>query len=112
MTTIATVRRIALALPEVTEGLSFGTPSFHVRRKLVARLRDDGETLVVKVDLADRPRYLERWPDTFYLTEHYLKYSNMLVYLTSINEDSLREVIEGAWRLVAPKRLVQKPLSS
>ena len=112
MTTIATVRRIALALPGVTEGLSYGTPSFHVRHKLVARLREDGETLVVKVDLAGRPRYLEQWPDTFYLTDHYRKYANMLVYLTSINEEALRGVIEGAWRLVAPKRLVQKTLSS
>ena len=102
------VQRIALALPAVTEGRCHGTPAFYVRKKLMLRLWEDGETLVVKVDPADRPRYLERWPDTFYLTDHYRNYPTMLVYLTSINEDALRGVIEGAWRWVAPKRLVSR----
>ena len=106
--TYRTVQRIALALPEVTEGVYFDTPAFYVRKKLLLRLWEDGETLVVKVDPADRPRYLEQWPDTFYLTDHYRNYPTMLVYLTSINEDALRGVIEGAWRRVAPKRLVSR----
>jgi hypothetical protein len=46
----ATVRKIALALPGVEAGTSFGTPAFHVRGKFLARLREDGETLVVKCD--------------------------------------------------------------
>ena len=105
-TTYDTARRIALAFPEVVEGQAYGTPSLHVRRKLMARLWEDGETLVVKVDPVDRPRYLERWPDTFYLTDHYRNYPTILVYLTAISEDALRTVIEGAWRFTAPGRLV------
>jgi hypothetical protein len=38
-TSFDTVRQLALALPEVTEGTSYGTPAFHVRGKLLARLR-------------------------------------------------------------------------
>ena len=101
------MQRIALGLSEVEEGVCHGMPAFYVRKKLMMRLWEDGETLVAKVDPADRPHYLERWPDTFHLTEHYRNYPTMLVYLTSINEADLREVIEGAWRFVAPKRLAR-----
>jgi hypothetical protein len=46
--TLATVRRLALAFPGVEEGLSYGTPGFRVRGKFLARMKEDGETLVVK----------------------------------------------------------------
>ena len=46
--TLATVRRLALAFPGVEEGLSYGTPGFRVRGRFLARLWEDGETLVVK----------------------------------------------------------------
>ena len=104
--TYDTVRRIALAFPEVVEGRSYGTPAFHVRRKLMTRLWEDGETLVVKVDPADRPGFLEGSPDTFYLTDHYRNYPTMLVRLLHIHEDALSSVIEGAWRFTAPRKMV------
>jgi hypothetical protein len=44
--TIELVRRLALALPGVQEGVCHGTPAFYVRRKLMLRLWEDGETLV------------------------------------------------------------------
>lgn len=46
--TLATVRRLLLALPGVEEGSSYGAPGFRVRGKFLARLWEDGETLVVK----------------------------------------------------------------
>ena len=101
-----TVRRIALAFPEVTEGVCYGTPAFYIRRKLMLRLWEDGETLVVKIDPAHRPRLLEGSPDTFYLTDHYRNYPTMLVSLLSVHEETLHRVIEGAWLYTAPKRLV------
>jgi hypothetical protein len=41
------VRRAALALPETTEKLSYGTPGFRVKDKLFARIREEGDVLVV-----------------------------------------------------------------
>jgi hypothetical protein len=52
--TLATVRRVALALPGVEEGLSYGTPAFRVRGKFLARLREDGESLAVKCGFDER----------------------------------------------------------
>ena len=99
-----TVRQIALTLPGVAEGQSYGTPSWHLGSRMLVRLREDGETLVVKVDFAERDRLLERFPEVFYLTDHYRKYQNVLVRLEAVSAETLRQVMEGAWRLLASKR--------
>ena len=56
----ATVREIALTYPHVEEGFVFGTPSLHVGRKLMARLREDRQTLAIKLPIEQRPDYFER----------------------------------------------------
>jgi hypothetical protein len=43
------VRQMGLALPGVEEGTSYGTPALKVGKKLLARLKEDGETLVLKL---------------------------------------------------------------
>lgn len=65
--TIDTIRQLALALPEVTEGVCFGTPAFYVGKKLLARLREDGETLAIKADYAEREFWMLAKPETFFL---------------------------------------------
>jgi hypothetical protein len=45
-----TVRQLALALPGVEEGTSYGTPAFKVKGKLLARFHQDGESMVVKIE--------------------------------------------------------------
>jgi hypothetical protein len=100
------VRKLALALPEVEEGTSYGTPAFKVRKKFLSRLKEDGETLVIRIDFDERDILMTANPETFYITDHYRGYPAMLVRLATVDPDDLRELFEGAWRLVAPKRLV------
>jgi hypothetical protein len=100
-----TVREIALALPEVEEGPCYGTPGFRVRGKLFARIREDGETLVLKIDLDARELLLAADPEAFFLTDHYRGYPYVLVRLPVVEPEQLRELLEDAWRLSAPKRL-------
>ena len=38
------VRKISLAWPEVEDGTSYGTPALKVRKKLLARLKEDGDS--------------------------------------------------------------------
>ena len=104
--TPATVRRLALAFPGVEEGRSYGTPGFRVRGKFLARLWEDGMTLVVKCGDDERDFRMKADPETFFVTDHYRGYPTVLVRLGRVTEDDLRDVLEQAWRLHAPRRLV------
>ena len=101
------VRDLALNLPAVEEGTSYGTPALKVRGKLMARLKEDGQTLVLRTTLADRARLLSAAPDVFYLTDHYVNYPWILIRLSQIDRTFLRELLAEAWRLTAPARLVK-----
>lgn len=100
------VRTVALSLPEVVEALCHGTPAFYVRKKLFVRLREEGETLSVAYPKEGRDSLIEKYPDVFSVTPHFQKYDYVLLDLTAVNARLLRETIEGAWRLRAPKRVV------
>jgi hypothetical protein len=106
--TLATVRRLALAFPGVEEGLSYGTPGFRVRGKFLARLWEDGETLVVKCGDNERDFRMKAAPATFFITEHSRGYPTVLVRLARVREDDLQVVLEEAWRRQAPRRLVKE----
>jgi hypothetical protein len=106
--TLATVRRIALALPGVEEGLSYGTPGFRVRGKFLARMWEDGEVLVVKCGDNERDFRMQADPETFFTTDHYRGYPTVLVGLARVTPAALREVLHEAWRRQAPKRLVEQ----
>jgi hypothetical protein len=102
------VCKVALRLPGVVEGTSYGTPALHVGKRFLARLKEDGETMAIKIDFSDREVLLELDPETFYLTDHYRPYPAVLVHLKRIPVGLLKQVIEQAWRFQAPKnRAVQ-----
>ena len=104
--TFETVRQLALALPAVEEGTSYGTPAFRVRGKFFARMWEDGETLVLKIGFDARELLLQADPETFYITDHYRGYPAVLVRLPAVEPGQLRDLLEEAWRFNAPKRLV------
>lgn len=87
--TLTTVRRLALAFPGVEEGLSYGTPGFRVRGKFLARLWEDGETLVVKCGDDERDFRLKADPETFFITDHYRGYPTVLVRLARVTKADL-----------------------
>lgn len=95
------VRKIALKLEHVEEGMSYGTPAFKVGGKLVARLKEDGETLVVGMERDQREELTAADPDTYYLTDHYLNYPWILVRLPRVHPDALRDLLRGAVRLAS-----------
>jgi hypothetical protein len=104
--TFAVLREIALALPGVVEGTSYGTPAFRVGKKFLARMKEDGETLVVRIGFDEREALMQAEPAIFFITEHYRGYPAVLVRLAKIDPDSLREVLLEAWRNHAPKKLL------
>ena len=103
----ADVVAIGRALPEVEEGTWYRTPCLRVRKKSFCRLKEDGETLVVRVvDLQDKEALLRGNPDVYFTTPHYDGYPYVLVRLADADPAELRELLEDAWRMVAPKRLI------
>ena len=65
------VRTIALAWPEVEDGTSYGTPALKGRKKLLVRLREDNDSLVVlSVPQDERAMLVESEPRVFYFTDH------------------------------------------
>jgi hypothetical protein len=100
------VRDLFLSLPGVEEGPCYGTPGFRVRGKFLGRFHQDGESLVLKVDMDDRDVLMRSHPAIFYITEHYRAYPSVLVRIDRIDAAMLRDLIEERWRLAAPKKLV------
>jgi len=97
---------LGLALPEVEESTSYGTPSLKVRGKLLLRLREDGETLAMRIDPDDRDFLLATNPDTFFTTDHYRGWPAILVRLSRVRGAHLRELMEDSWRHMASKRAI------
>jgi hypothetical protein len=104
--TFDTVRELARALPEVEDSTSWGDPSLKVRGKLIA-LRKDEETLAIRTDFLERETLVRVAPDTFFFTDHYRNYPWVLVRLGAVEPAQLTEMLEEAWRRVAPKSLVK-----
>src|ERR1700722_13141145 len=101
------VKAVALALPEVAESTSYGTPALKVRGKLMLRLREDHETLVIRTSWENRERLMTIEPEVYFLTDHYRAYPWVLARLSSLALEVLPALIEGAWREAAPKTLLK-----
>lgn len=64
--------------------------------------------LFVKSTPSEREALLQQDPYTFFLTPHYESSRGVIVRLSSVDPDQLEELLVGAWREVAPKRLVRE----
>ena len=101
-----TVCEIARTLPGAEESTSYGTPAFKVKGKLFARFHQDGEALVVSVDFEEREEMMNADPEKFYITDHYRNYPWILVRLSKVRPDELRDLLLGSWRRAAPKQML------
>lgn len=98
------IRAIALTLPGVTEGSSYGTPGFYVGKKLFTRLREEGNILVIYTE--ERDKWMEKDPQTFYITDHYKNSMYMLIALNTVTKTDLTALIKDAWRKRATRKLL------
>lgn len=102
--TFRDVRKMALSLEGVEESTSYGTAAFKVRDKLIARLKEDGESLVVGTTFEEREEMMAADAETYYITDHYLKYPWVLVRLPRVHPDAMRDLLKGAVRLAAASK--------
>jgi hypothetical protein len=102
------VRKLALSWPGVEEGTSYGTPALKVKGKLLTRLKEDGESLVIKdVDFDERDMLMEAEPDVFYITDHYKSWPMVLLRLSRAHPDQVKALLLRSWKATASKSLVK-----
>jgi hypothetical protein len=102
------VRKVGLGLPDVEATTRYdGSPVLKVGGAFMAGLatHDSAEpdTLVVRIGLEDRELLLEDAPQTYYVTDYYRHLPVVLVRLSAIDLDALRDVLATSWRLTLPK---------
>jgi hypothetical protein len=99
------VREIALALPDVEESTIHGAPSLKVRGKLLTcpaiHRSAEPNTLAVRIDRMERAKLVEAEPSIYYVTDHYLDYPTVLVRLSRIDRNSLKDLLGMAWRFAS-----------
>ena len=95
-----------MSLPGITEGISHGTPGFYVQKKLIARLWENGQVLVVRTD--EREKWIQANPDIYFITDHYRNYPTMLVNLDKVQPDDLKQLLTDAWMARASKTLIKQ----
>ena len=105
-----TVQRILTDFPETTEGTSYRTPAFRVRKHFFVRLREDGDSLVVKAGASLRAALLAEGDPPFYTTPHYDGPDSgyVLIHLSMIGDDDLRDILTDAWTINAPARIADR----
>jgi hypothetical protein len=106
--TFDTVRKMGLALPGVEEGTAYGSPALKIKGKLLACIPThksaEPDSLVVRIDYMRRAELLKENPEVYYLKDHYANYAAVLVRLSQIDSDALRDLLAAAWRFVSANK--------
>jgi hypothetical protein len=101
---LATIRRTVSALPGVEEGTSYGTPAWRHKGKMLARLHQDGRSIVLKVGDETRDHLLQADPQTFFITDHYVGYPMVLAHLDRLSTADLKKLLLRAMATAGAKK--------
>lgn len=119
MADLPTLRRLALALPEVEaspegERLAFSVGGKGIAWSYIVRTHPKAPRELVEGVIAVRclretkAMLLEAAPERFFDDDHYRSFPAVLVRLEAIDEAELAGLLTQAWRIMAPKALVRR----
>nr|WP_238362018.1 MmcQ/YjbR family DNA-binding protein [Actinopolymorpha pittospori] len=105
------IRRYATAFPEVEEDVHhvWKLPVFKVRGKVFAGMDRGGRTAVFSISQEDAAAVVAAEPAVYeevWRNAATRSFVGLRVDLAKVSTKHIRELIEGAWRNKAPKRLV------
>lgn len=104
MVTFDDVRKAALAMPGVEDAASYGTAALKAKKKLMIRLREEGDVIVLKMPFDLRAELMEGDPQTYFITDHYVDYEWILVRLTRLSPDALPDLLRTAYKAATAKK--------
>ena len=104
------VRRICLSLPEASERLSHGEPTFFVRKKVFAAFsnnhHNDGHiSVVIPAAPGVQGVLIGTRPETYYRPPYVGGAGWVGIELEQISDDELAAHLREAWQLIAPKKV-------
>jgi hypothetical protein len=102
------VRTVGLRLPRVEAGVKYdGSPVLKVGGCFMAGLAThpsaEPDTLVVRARFEDRQYLLDEAPETYYVTDYYLKHPVVLARLARLDSTTLRDLLASSHRLTLAK---------
>jgi hypothetical protein len=102
MATFDSVRKILGSHEAVEEKTIHGSPALYARGKLLAcpaiHRSAEPNSIVVSLSAEQRSSLLNADPRVYYITEHYARYSHVLVRLDRIDDKALRELLHISWQ--------------
>ena len=104
---------IGRTLPDVEVTTTWGAEALKARGKMFACVAinksAEPNSMVVRMDIAQRDLLIEEDPETYYLTDHYVDYPCVLVRLSRVSSEALRDLLIGAHRFVSAPRPRKAP---
>src|SRR3954454_10149761 len=101
-------RRLALSFPGTEERETWGHPTFRVRDRMFMTMATDGATVTVKATQEAQAALVGSEPETFSIPSYVGRHGWVAIALDRVDPEELSELIEEAWRLTAPKRIVRE----
>jgi hypothetical protein len=105
--TFDTVREMGMRFPGVEYGTAYGSPALKVNGKMFTCVpihkSAERDSLAIRLDVDQRDELIAADPDTYYVKDHYVNYPCVLVRLSRIHEDALRDLLLMAVRFVSAR---------
>jgi len=102
------VRELARGFPGIEESTSRGVWSLKFRGKLLAcpaiHKSAEPDSLVVKLGLDQRAELIAADPEVYYVTDHYLKYPSVLMRMSRIHPEALRDLLGMALKFASRRK--------
>jgi hypothetical protein len=101
-----------LKLPATEAGKAWGTPVLRVNGTIFTGIpihkSAEPNSVIFRIDFADRDLLIEEQPDVYYTAAHYENYPCVLVRLPRLNRDALEDLVRMAHRYGSRRRVKKK----
>ena len=102
------IRKIGLTLPDAELGTAYGAPALKVHGQMFACMTthksSEPGSLAIRMSFDDRDLLIASDPDVYYLTPHYEPHPCVVVRLSRVHKDALKDLLVMGLRFVSAKQ--------